>query len=497
MIRPGFSYGFVLLSLGLAGSWLPLRGQENTLYFMHAVPQAIHTNPALYYRCRTYVEIPVLSSIRYSYGNSGLGYHDALHYGSGTNADSLIIDVDNLEKKLKRRNYLRNDFAVNIAGAGFRLMDRFYVHLNIANVTETRLGIPGDLVALKDGNWNLSANEPRDIDLSVLGLNAINYFQVAAGLATEVYEGLYAGITVKYLKGAANIRSRKTELVLETGGSPIRVQATTDYSIRTSFPMQISYDSQGYISSLDFSNSFADPVKDFILNKNNGAAIDLGVLYEYDDQLTLSASLIDLGFLHWGSNVQQLDASANVDFQGFDLRTYISSGGSTDFFQALLDSVTQSFQFENSVRPYFSTLVPKLYAGASYLLYPELKVSALARTEFFDRRPHFSLTLAGMYSPLPYLHGTLSYSIMNYKLNQLGFGLAVGGPGAQFYLVSDHIPLLWVKDAGSGAFWPYNARTLNFRLGVNLIFSCEDRDRDNYPRRPGSRGRRKYCPAYD
>ncbi|MCK4748219.1 MAG: hypothetical protein KAT15_14315, partial [Bacteroidales bacterium] len=190
-------------------------------------------------------------------------------------------------------------------------------------------------------------------------------------------------------------------------------------------------------------------------------------------------------------------AMASVDFAGFDLRAYTASGGSTDFLEALIDSVAETFQFDTTSKSYFTTLTPKLYAGASYRVIPKLQVSALTRTEFFDLRPHFALTLAGMYSPTPTLHGTISYSIMNNKYAHLGFGLVLGGKGTQFYVVSDHIPIRWVRDTGTGVLWPYNARTVNIRLGVNLLFGCEEHDRGRSGKRPRPGSRSKYCPAYD
>ena len=72
---------FLIVTITLSG-FSTLSAQDNTLYFMHSLPQSIHTNPALFYRCRTYVELPVLSGIGFSYSNSGFGYHDALHYGT-------------------------------------------------------------------------------------------------------------------------------------------------------------------------------------------------------------------------------------------------------------------------------------------------------------------------------------------------------------------------------------------------------------------------------
>ena len=94
---------------------------------MYPIPQAIHTNPALFYQCRTYIELPVLSTIRYSYSNSGFSYHDAIHYGTGSRSDSLIIDLENLDRKMKKNNYVRSDATVNLAGAGVQL-DDCYLH---------------------------------------------------------------------------------------------------------------------------------------------------------------------------------------------------------------------------------------------------------------------------------------------------------------------------------------------------------------------------------
>ncbi len=475
-----------------------LTAQDNTLYFMHSVPQAIHTNPALFYRCRTYVELPVLSGVGLSYSNSGFGYHDALHYGSGRNADSIIIDLDNLDRKLKKRNYIRTDISLNLLGAGFRLGD-YYLHFNISNFTQARIGIPGDLISLKDGNWDLSTGEPRDLDLSGLGLSAMNYFHIAAGASTEIIDGLYVGTTLKYLRGTANLASQRTDLNIYTEGDPITLRAESDYRLRASFPMDVSLDSRGIIDGIDFSNSFSSFVSDFIFNGNHGAAIDLGAIYYYSDELTLSASIVDLGFIRWKSNANRFDANAAVNFTGFDLRAYASSGGSTDFFNAIVDSVGESFQFQASTDPYLTFLTTKIYAGAEYRVLPKLDVSALSRTEIFDRRPHFALTLAGSYSPLKFLHGTISYTVSNYKFDQIGFGLALGRRGAQFYLASDHIPVRYVRDAASGILWPYNARLINFRFGLNLVFGCDEQEetgRAGGGRRSGP-GSRKLCPAYD
>ena len=84
-------------------------GQDLTLYQIHSIPQSIHLNPAINYNCRMYIELPVFSSVQFAFNSTGFGYHDFIHKGSGTQGDSLYFDLDNLSKKLKKRNYIRND----------------------------------------------------------------------------------------------------------------------------------------------------------------------------------------------------------------------------------------------------------------------------------------------------------------------------------------------------------------------------------------------------
>jgi hypothetical protein len=463
---------------------------------MHAIPQAIHTNPALFYKCRTYIELPVISSFRYSYGNSGFGYHDALHYGTGTQRDSIIIDIDNLDKKLKKRNYIRNDYSINILGAGFRIKD-YYVHFNISNHGETRVGIPGDLAALKDGNWDSSKEVPRDIDLGGLGVNAIDYTQIAIGVSKKIEEGFSVGLTAKYLMGAANLTTRRSELDIRTQADPIVLDVSSRYKIYAAFPVDITYSTQGIVETVNFDNSLDDPVGDFILNKNRGFALDAGVLYDYSEYITLSASIIDLGFIRWKSNINRFESEGSFTFQGFNLLQYSTGTDETELFQALLDSIQDSWQFINSNAPYISFLTPKIYLGGLYKLNQKIAFGALLRTEIFDFRPHFALTLSANFNPVKFFSGTVSYSIMNNKLYQLGFGFSVGRPGAQLFFVSDHIPVRFVREVNTGALFPYNARTVNFRIGVNIIFACKKMEGEGKPPAYQYSRPRKLCPAYD
>ena len=422
MNHPIHTYNYfptIIIALALlTGMTCP--AQDNTLYFMHGIPQAIHTNPALYYKCKTYVELPVLSSVQFSFASTGLGYHDAIHYGSGTRADSLVIDLDNIGRKLKKRNYFRTDLGMNILGAGFAVKD-FYFHFNISDQIETRVGYPGDLVRVKDGNWDSDKMKAKNINLGGLGVTAHNYLQIAAGASYKVNWDLSVGFTAKYLLGSASLVNRRSDLNIFTEQDPIKITGSVDYRINSSFPIDFSYDTiTGYINDVNFDRALSDPVRDFILNHNRGAALDAGAIWNYNDKLTFTASIINLGFIHWKSNVNRFQANGSFTFQGYDLREYTRSAGQADFLGTLLDSIKGSFQFEGSIRSYYTLLTTKLYLGGYYQINDYLNAGLLTKTEVFDSRPHFSLTASANINPVNFLHATLSYSIMNNKFYHLG-----------------------------------------------------------------------------
>jgi len=488
-------YHIILTGILLIFTLLTAFSQDNTMYFMHNLPQAIHTNPALHYRCRTYIELPVLSSVQYSFASTGFGYHDVIHPGTGSRADSLVIDVDKLAKKVKRRNYIRNDLGVNLLGAGSAVKD-FYFHFNISDQLESRIGFPGDLVRIKDGNWDPVNEEIKDINLGGLGVTAFNYIQIGLGASYKLAENMYVGITAKYLMGTASLVNRRSNLDIFTQQDPMVLTGAVDYQINSSFPMDLIYDSSGYVVDMDFDRANANPIQDFILNKNRGVAVDAGIIYDYSDEITLTASIVNFGFIRWNSNVNRFEANGDFTFSGFDLNEYTSNQGETDFLGALVDSIEQSFQFEGTIKPYLTLLTTKLYAGGYYHLTDYLNLGVLGKSEIYDSRPHFSFTASANVTPVNFLNATLSYSMMNNKYYHLGAGLGIRAGAAQFYFITDHIPLRWVKVTGSPVIFPYNARTFNFRFGLNLVFGCKDRYGEEKTKSGRPKPNKNLCPAY-
>jgi hypothetical protein len=504
----GISSGIRVLVFLLACSSQAGWAQDNTLFFMPGIPQSNQLNPALMYRCKTYVELPVISSFMLNIRNTGFGFHDALHEGTGTQSGRYFLDLNNLENKLWRMNYARMDMNIDLLGFGFALND-WYFTFGIANHTELRVSYPRDLVAMRDGNWLVSEGEANPIKLSGTKVNLTNWNSIGISAAKELYEGLQVGVRAKYLQGVANLNTRRSRMELNTTSNPISLEADMKYKLNASFPVVLGYDANGMVNTMNFDNAGSDIIGNYIFNKNRGLAFDAGMIYDLDDQTQLSASVTDLGLIWWRKNVNNFSTSGAYTFRGVDLDQYQANPGQTDFLQALQDTLMQSFHAAGSTRGYVTFTSVKLFGGVTRELLPKLKAGAMTKTEIYDLRIRPSLSLSLNYTPFKSVAASLSYTIGNNKLNQVGAGLALGNRGAQFYILTDNIPVRFTKYSGSFLMWPYNARMLSLRFGLNLMFGCKDNEKTIGRAGGGTpgkaagnkRGPKRYksskiCPAY-
>ncbi len=463
--------------------------QNNTLYFLHAAPQTLELNPALQYRCNIFVELPVISSIAVGINSTGASWHNAIRYSDLNNAPVFLVAFNTLQRTMRKVSSLKANVDVTLLGFGFRHNDWYFSFL-VANHTEARVDIPKDILVLKDGNWNLQTNLPRDLSLKRAGVNAVSYTSISVAASKKVDDEWQWGVRVKYLMGAASFTTRSSELQLKTTTNPITLQAAANAKVSLSFPMDISYDANGLVQNISFSRAGTNIPGNYFFNGNQGLGFDVGVIYHRDENITLYASLTDLGFIWWRSNINQLEVKGAFNFTGVDLNNF-NTIQQTQLLQSLADSVQNAFRLNNYRRTYVTLTSTQLYGGGTWQFNDKLNAGLLGRFDIYAWRLHPSLTASVNYIPFRFLSLSASTSYMNNVLGNFGFALAIGGKGAVFYLASDNVPFRFVQDKGTGLVWPYSARNISVRTGIDLVFGCSDRKKHFRQR---SRG---ICPAYD
>lgn len=468
-----------------------LLSQDKTQYLIQELPQTISLNPAIQYTCKNYIMLPGISGLSAFIRNNGFSYNQVFEGGRGVSADSLRIDYDRLSDVMWKNNKLHIGGSISLFGLGFESRGLFF-SAEISNHSDFRLVYEKSILDARDGNWDLSTDSPRDIHISGSGAHLLNYTSFAVGLGGSPARGLQIGARLKYLSGAAHLQTKKSDLSLITSPAPVELRGVSDFLVRSSLPVDLQLNQNGYIESVESNVNSLQDLASLIFSGNHGIGVDLGLIYEINPDMVFSASILDLGFIRWRNNTQELAQNEEFVFQGIDLSDYTRNSGSTDLLEALEDSVINNFRIQDSDRNYSAMLPLRMIAGMEYRMREKFSLGAVFEGEVFGNRFYPSLSLSAISRPYDWLSASLSYSLMDRWLANFGMSLVVGKGPLQFYVVSDNIPFSFVKETETGMIWPYRARTFNLRAGINVIIGCKDERIRQYKMQKW----RKSCPAY-
>jgi hypothetical protein len=465
----------------------PASAQNNTLYLMHSIPQSNQLNPALKGPCRIYISLPVISSFRLSIRNTGFGFNDVFYTGTGDQSDNYYLDIDKLDRNLRRMDYSLVNTDVDLLGFGFPVRD-WYFTFGISSHISMLASYPHDIVLLADENWDVNSGLISPVRINNLKLNSSAWNSFGISASKEIREGLRVGVRLKYLNGMANVSTGKSEIGLNTTTNPGTLQANFNYRVNSSLPVDIALGSNGMLNSISINPAKHNLAGNYLFNGNRGISIDAGLTYDIDEVTQVSASITDLGFIRWKKNLNSFTESETFVFTETELNQIIINPESDNLITSLLDSIRNSVNVSPSPAKYFTATPVNLYGGITREVLPNLKAGAMTWIEINSTQVRPSLTLSMNYSPFKEFAATVSYTLMNNKFNQIGAGLEFGNKNVRFYILTENIPLRYTKVVKNSAtlpdqapktdmILPYNARMLTLRFGMNLFFGCDKKDK--------------------
>jgi hypothetical protein len=433
--------------------FIPLLGvkinaqQSNSMYLMHGIPQSNILNPAVQIECRWFLGIPGLSSVHASYSNTAFSYRDL--------TEGNTWNLEQVESQMHRRDLYGSELSLQLFAIGHRLKSNYFTFSvdDRAHVYQT---VPRDLVTLAlYGNYPSAGSYTSFSGLRSFGAYSRQY---TLGVSRVIRRSLTVGIRFKLLFGKAGIHTGPSDVGLSTDENNFDLFARGNYSLNLSLPLSVQQDGDGHITGITWDQvDYAS----FLLNRSNpGLAVDLGIIYRPDPKLTLSASLLDMGGLRWRTELN------NINSEGTFVYEAIASSGdviSEAFLGEFIDTLQNAFDVRVTQQAFASLLPAQLFLGASYQLKENLSLGVVNRNLLLRSKLHSSLTITATTSLTPGLRGTLSWSYLNRSVKNLGAVLALQGKGFQFHLASDNLP---------GFFRPFDSRSINFRMGVNVLFGC-------------------------
>lgn len=467
---------FTLLFLSISGY---ITAQDSqTLYYMNRVPQSTFMNPAMQPKCNFFLGLPAVSSLQIGVGNNQLALTDIIlkHPTEDKTITFLhpdaVVNTEDFLSKLDKNNFFYQDFSTDLLSFGFRT-NTWYFTFNVSEKFNFAINYPKDLIRLAlEGNQSFINSSS---DLSYLGVNSSLYREYGIGVSKQISSNLSIGGRVKLLFGQANISSDFDENSLSMYSSRDSIYLEANSTINTSSPLIATTNSDGDFDGFEvpgyIDNQDTDSLIDLALAHNNmGFGIDFGIDYKPIDKLSLSLSVIDLGYIKWeAKDVTTIELNGNYAFKGFDLSDEVGNDDTdSDPFDDMIDSLENSFTVSNKSKSYKTTLGTKVYIGASYHVSKKVDLSFLSRSYFYNNDLNQAFTFSTNARPINGLSASISYSIMNGTYNNIGFGLILGGAPLQIYVISDN---------ASAALWGHKTSSANFRFGLNIAFGCRQKSK--------------------
>ena len=444
---------FIMLVCTLSANAQFLR----TSYFMEGTHYRQQLNPALT-PTKGYFNLPVIGAVNATVGSTSLGYQDII---------DIIDDGDDFYTKpdfmnrLKDNNKLNVNFSTEILSAGWYKGKNFW-SFNIglrtdigANLTKNMFTFLNEMETVEE-NWR---NSNYDISGQQLNINA--YTEIGLGLSRQINSRLTVGARVKALLGIGNMELKLNRVAMSANlPSDQQINQWSSESYWNSMtPSQAAQAAQelkdkfnNYHANLtvgaELKSSFKglelqeeegkDYVTDFDFDSGKlgiagyGFGIDLGASYKILDNLTVSASVLDLGFISWSKSSTKI-ASANpdpIDIKGSTYANMVDPNNPNTVMNAVnqlqndaqgyMDRVTNGdvldydmlqLEVSDAKESRKSRLASILVLGAEYGFFNnKLAVGVLSTTRFVQPDALTELTFSANYRPKSWFNVALSYS---------------------------------------------------------------------------------------
>jgi hypothetical protein len=429
--------------------------QNNTLFFMHSIPQSNFLNPAVQQDCRLFIGLPVISSMHVNGANSGFTMNQLLEKQPDS---SYRIDAYFVTDKLAPRNFLTTEVHTTLLALGLR-SNAYYFTFSINEKDNSFVFYQRDIVSLAlNGNTQF---EGESVSMQSTGIFFNHYREYALGVSKQVDDAKTFGVKAKLLFGKLNAETRKMDVGLFTEDSTFNLSFDSDARVNASLPYSLETDNNGEYQITD---KYYAPLSEYILNRSNpGFALDFGFIYRYSDALVFSGSLLDLGFIRYASHLTNYRLTGNYMYDGPLGDSVITD----DYMNSLFNSLSASMDNQISADPYYSFLTPRVLLGASLEMSRKININALWYNRFHQMKYQTGFMLSALARPLKYLETSMSWSYMNRSALNLGFGIAYGRSPLQIYIVSDNIlaPL-----------FPMDTKNVNLRFGLNIHLGCSVRN---------------------
>ena len=420
--------------------------QLNSAYFTNDYKFRHTMNPA-FGNEQNYVSMPGFGNVNVStMGN--FGYEDVIFDNPmfpSTSKDRLttfmnpyISTADALKGFNSGDNKILGDVSITVLSAGFKGFGGYNtVELNAR--TSFGVSMPYELFEFAKNTGN------RTYNIGNISANGQAFAELAFGHSRQINEKLRVGAKVKLLFGAGrgdvNIDNVKADLAADDKWT-VSGHAKSEVSVKgfTYKTEEKEYKEEGrgtyqYVNDVDVDGAGLGGF---------GLAFDLGGVYKINNDFTVSAALLDLGFIKWSNNMVAVNGGEEFVFNGFhDVAVNEDRGGSTLSMQGdkyadqLADFANLQDKGDEGGRT--TGIGATLNLGCEYTLpvYRKITFGVLSSTRFRGDYSWTEARVSANWTPLKWIDGGVNMAFGSYR-NSFGWVLNFHPKGYNFYVGMDH-----------------------------------------------------------
>ena len=420
--------------------------QLNSAYFTNDYKFRHTMNPA-YGNEQNYVSMPGFGNVNVSLmGN--FGYEDVIFDNPmfpSTSKDRLttfmnpyISTADALKGFNSGDNKILGDVSITVLSAGFKGFGGYNtIELNAR--TSFGMSMPYELFEFAKNTGN------RTYNIGNISANGQAFAELAFGHSRQINEKLRVGAKVKLLFGAGrgdvNIDNVKADLAADDKWT-VSGHAKSEVSVKgfTYKTEEKEYKEEGrgtyqYVNDVDVDGAGLGGF---------GLAFDLGGVYKINNDFTVSAALLDLGFIKWSNNMVAVNGGEEFVFNGFhDVAVNEDRGGSTLSMQGdkysdqLADFANLQDKGDEGGRT--TGIGATLNLGCEYTLpvYRKITFGVLSSTRFRGDYSWTEARVSANWTPMKWIDGGVNMAFGSYR-NSFGWVLNFHPKGYNFYVGMDH-----------------------------------------------------------
>lgn len=462
----------IILSMGIMH--FAFTQNKQVLFGFNDIPQSTLINPSTRLGNDWFMGVPLLSHIHFNFGSSNATAFD-LFADDGrdfnTKLQSVVFQLDN-------RDFFTATQQLDVFTGGFSFGNGIekdkYLTFGMYIETDVIAYHPKDYAVLAfEGNAN-SIGKVFDLgDLNVSG-EMVSVFHI--GLAKKVNKKLTIGARGKIYSSIFNINSTKNSGTFVTAEGE-------DNLLRHTFNLNLRANTSGFVNlvddeNTDISNDIKTLRRRLLLGGNLGLGLDFGVTYQPTDQMTLEASIQDVGFIRHTKDVETYAVNGSYIFDGFNpLFPEVANGQTAEeYWNEVADEFEDLFEVDTSATKYTTWRPVKFNAALRYAFGKKTSkdcdclsddvgylnaVGAQLYAMHRPKAPQLALTAFYYRRLFEGLRAKVTYTIDPFSFYNVGLGISTQLGAVNLYMIADN--LLDYQNLAK-------ARSVSLQFGLNLVF---------------------------